>query len=113
MNLPKYLFACTLFFALCTDLTAQREPDCALIQVETKVEDSMPGLPNSGKIILKFQSADYKEFNLFLFGEKKAYNRLNVVAEEIKELPRGNYTLIIQGKDQEKYCTKQLKLRIN
>jgi hypothetical protein len=108
----KLLSVTILLILFCgSGLAAQDFKNCNEIKVDVKVENANNRLSN-GKIILNFQEADYEKFKLFLFSENRLNNRLDFVGDEINDLSNGNYTLIIQGKDNEKFCPKQFKLKL-
>ena len=113
MNLPRCLFACFLLLAFYADSKAQERPSCSEIKVEMKVEIEMTEPSKTSKVVLKFEEQDYKDFNLFLFAGRESDNRLNLKTSEIKNLKKGDYTLIIQNADRKKFCTKQFKFKVN
>ena len=99
----------SLLFFLCMAfgirLHAQGVDECVEIKVEARV--------SLDDIYLDFSSGfNYNDFNLFLFADKRADNRLNFTAKEIKDLPKGNYLLVIQEKNGDKFCAKKINLKI-
>lgn len=111
MNLPKYLFACLLCFVLSTHGRAQNSPSCKEIEVEVKVRETTSG--KGGSIELSYSSGKPSDFKLFLFAPKRENNQLDIVSSEISGLKKGNYTLIIQGRENDTYCSKKIMITIN
>jgi len=98
-----------LLFFLCIAfgprLHARGVDDCIEIKVEARVSlddiylDFSPGL-------------NYTDFKLFLFADKRSDNRLDFTAKEIKNLPKGQYLLVVQEKSGDKFCPKKINLKI-
>jgi hypothetical protein len=110
----KSLIIITLFATtvLCPQiLLGQKPPPCQEIAVTAKVESDNAG---QNKIVLEFSSGlDYRDFTVLLFGEKRENNRLELSSTtEITNVPKGNFYLIIHGKEEKNFCTKQLKLKV-
>lgn len=85
---------------------------CRDIRVEANVQKE-PGHENSQTISLKFvKPLDYQDFQLFLFAPKRAQNNISFTASEIKNLSKGKYTLVVQHKKDDRYCSKLFNLTL-
>jgi hypothetical protein len=81
---------------------------CEQIQVKVTVVHSTEGKDN-GQIHLSFEK-DTRFFNIHLLKTSKDY-KLNLNKTDIENLKKGNYTIVVTGKDEKSpYCPKQLEV---
>lgn len=93
--------------------SAQTSPaTCKEFKVETKVSPSSAGDSN-GKISLEYASGlNYRDFRVFIFGRNRKNNQLDLTTTQITGLEKGTYTVVIQNKSDQTFCTKQLTLKV-
>lgn len=78
------------FYSLGEDL-------CDNLKFTVEVSDTSQGLNNGEiKVVLKNKSSHVKAF---LYGDKKAKNKLDISIDELTQLKPGSYILILQNKD--------------
>jgi hypothetical protein len=105
-----------LMLAIClivtSDLLAQsNEPaSCNDLEVQTTTTLQAGG---KYKVTLTFgQRLDYRDFSMFLFAKNRRNNKQEFSSNEIIDLPKGEYVLIVQSKQESSLCTKQVKLKL-
>lgn len=109
MRFLKCLFVLSASLCLATDALAQSKPECKEIDVEVTVNSSQGSTTAS----LRFgPGLHYQNFRLFLFAEDMRDNRWDFTDIEIRDLKKGNYILVIQGKNNKEFCTKKIDFKI-
>ena len=83
---------------------------CKEIRVTAETRDTGPR-GNDGSISVKIDG-ESRNFRIFLIAPKKENNRLDLPVEEIKNLSRGNYDLVITESKEGEFCPKRLKVAI-
>ncbi|MBN8575453.1 MAG: hypothetical protein J0L66_00850 [Cytophagales bacterium] len=110
----KHLISSLFFFAAI--LPSDSEPllpfllgpePCKEIELTYKVKHTSGGLAN-GEVEIKFKDEKQRYTN-YLFSGNSQHNQLEITDSRIKEIPAGDYTLIVRN---EAGCTRQLKIRI-
>ena len=81
--------------------------------VEIDVKVNVVGLPDAkSEVSLEFKdNQQVRNFTLSVFGPNRL-QRLDLAASEKLELPKGKYILIVQSKNYESLCTKQINLKL-
>lgn len=112
MNLPGYLITTlSLLSWISPGSELQFGQPCNELNVELEIT-AEPSTSLANKVVLHFESSDYQNFRLFLFSGNNDGNRLDFIGKEITNLQKGNYTLVIQDKNNQ-FCPKQFKFKIN
>lgn len=108
LNINLLIIAVLLVFQW--DSLGQSRGDCEEIKVEVKVTDTN-GDKSNGSIEITSKDQDLT-FHLLEVGSPKS-NRLNIKSNHIENLSKGEYELIVTGKEGSNYCPYRQRINVN
>ena len=108
MNLLN-LLTISFLLTISGELLTLAEHPCKEIDATVEVRNAMG--QNNGSLTVTIDG-DPRRFRIFLVAQRMEDNRLDLPVEEIKNLPPGDYELVITEAKEGEFCPKHIKVAI-